>query len=151
MKKNLLLLKDLFDLYNNAVHRTIRMKPIGVTFYSYAEQNEDSKEKDPKFQVDDHARISKYKNIFAEGYAQNWSEEVSIITKIKNRIPWIYVISELNGEPITGRFYEEELQKTSQEIFRIEKIIKRKSDNLHVNCKEYDNSFNSWINQKDLV
>ena len=61
--------------------------------------------------------VSEYrntKNIFAKGYTQNWSEEIFIINKIKNRIPWTYVVSDLNGEPIPGSFYEEELQKTSQ-------------------------------------
>ena len=48
------------------------MKPIDVTSDSYAEYNEDSNEKDPKFKVGDHVRISKYKNIFAKGYNQNW-------------------------------------------------------------------------------
>ena len=61
------------------------------------------------------------------------------------------MISDLNGEPITGSFYEKELQKTSQEKFRIEKIIKRKGDILYVKWKGYDNSFNGWINKKDLL
>ena len=74
-----------------------------------------------------------------------------IISKIKNTVPWTYFISDLNSEPITGSFYEKELQKTSQEKFRIEKVIKRKGDKLSVKWKGYDNSFNSWINKKDLV
>ena len=90
------------------------MKPIGVTSNSYAEYNEDSNKKDPKFKVGDHVRISKYKNIFDKGYNPNWSEEVFVVNKIKKTIPWTYVTSELNGEEITGRFYEEELQKQIQ-------------------------------------
>ena len=73
-----------------------------------------SNEKDPKFKVDDHVRISKYINIFAKGYTPNWSEEVFVISKIKNTAPWIYVINDLNGEEITGIFYEKELQKTNK-------------------------------------
>ena len=142
-------LDDFVDNYNNAVHRTIKMKPINVTSDSYAEYNEDSNEKDPKFKVGDHVRISKYKNIFAKGYTQNWLEEVFVVSKIKNTVLWSYVISDLNGEPFTGSFYEKELQKTSQEKFRIENIIK-KDDKLYVKWKEYDNSFNSWINKTDL-
>ena len=69
------------------------------------------KEKEPKFKVGDPIRISKYKTTFAEEYIQNWSEEVFIISKIKNTAPWRYVISDLNGEPITGSFYEKELKK----------------------------------------
>ena len=67
-------LDDILNKYNNTVHRTIKMKPIDVTSDSYAEYNEDSNEKDPKFKVGDHVRISKYKNIFAKGCTQNWSE-----------------------------------------------------------------------------
>ena len=82
------------------------MKPIGVTPDSYAEYNEDSNEKDPKFQVGDRVRISKYKNIFAKRYIPNWSEEVFVIKNVKNMIPWTYMISDLNGELIIGSFYE---------------------------------------------
>ena len=64
------------------------------------------KKKNSKFRIGDHIRISKYKNIFAKGYTQNWSEEVFVLSKIKNTVPWTYMISDLNGEPITGSFYE---------------------------------------------
>ena len=144
-------LDDIVNKYNDIVQRIIQMKPIGVTSDSYAEYNEDSNEKDPKFKVGDHVRISKYKNIFAKGYTQNWSEEVFVVSKIKNTVPWTYVISDLNGEEITGSFYEKELQKTNQEKFRIEKVIKRKGDKLYVKWKGYDNSFNSWTDKKDIV
>ena len=60
-------------------------------------------------------------------------------------------ISDLNGEEITGSFYEQELQKNNQEEFKIEKLIKRKGDKLYVKWKGYNNSFNSWINKKDIV
>ena len=92
-----------------------------------------------------------YKNIFAKGYAPNWSEEIFIVSKIKNAVPWAYVISDLNGEEIIGTFYEKELQKTIQEEFRIEKVIKRKRNKLSVKWKGYDSSFNSWINKKDII
>ena len=74
------------------------MKPRDIKSNSYAEYNVDSNEKDPKVQVGDHVRISKYKNIFAKVYAPNWSEEVFIIRKIKNTVPWTYVINDLNDE-----------------------------------------------------
>ena len=91
------MLDDIVNKYNNTVHRTIKMKPIGVTGDSYAEYNEDFNKKDPKFKVGDHVRISKYKNIFAKGYAPNWSEELFVVSKIKNTVPWTYVVSDLNG------------------------------------------------------
>ena len=118
-------LYDIVNKYNNRVHKTIKMKPIDVTDDSYAEYNEDFNKKDPKFKVGDHVRISKYKNIFAKGYTLNWSEEVFVINKITIQFLGLYAISDLNDEKITGRFYEKELQKTSQKEFRIEKILKR--------------------------
>ena len=116
------------------------MKPIDVTPDSYAKYSKDSNsnKKNPKFKVGDHVRISKYKNIFAKGYTPNWSEEVFVVSKIKNTVPWTYVISDLNGEEITGSFYEKELQKTNQEKIRIEKVIKRKGDRLLVKWKGYE-------------
>ena len=103
------------------------MKPIDVTSDSYAEYNEDSNVTKPKFKVGDHVRISKYKNIFAKGYTQNWSKEVFVVSKIRGTVLWIYVI-----EKIAGIFYEKELQKANQKGFRIYKVIKRKGDKLYV-------------------
>ena len=126
-------LDDIVNKYNNTVHRTIKMKPVEVTDDYYAEYIENSMElhsnkKNPKFKVGDNVRISKYKNIFAKGYTPNWSEDVFIVNKIKNTVPWTYATSDVNGEEITGSFYEKELQKTSQKEFRIEKVLKRKGD-----------------------
>ena len=70
-------------------------------------------DKNPKFKVGNRVGISKHKNIFAKGYMPNWSEEVFISSKIKNTVPQTYVINDLNGEEITGTFYEKELQKTN--------------------------------------
>ena len=89
-------LDNIVNKYNNFVHRSIKMKPIDVTSESYAKHNEDSNEKDPKFKIGDHVTISKYSNVFAKVYTQNLSEEVFIISKIKNTVLWTYVISDLN-------------------------------------------------------
>ena len=133
------------------VHRTITMKPIDVLSDSFAEYNEDPNRKNPKFKVGDHVRISKYKNIFAKGYAPNWLEEIFIVSKVKNTVPWTYTISDQNGEKITGNFYEKELQKTNLKEFRIENILKRKGDKLYVKWKGYNNFFNSSIDKKDVI
>ena len=127
------------------------MKPIDVQSDSFAEYNEESTGKDPKFKVGDHVRISKYKNIFAKGYAPNWSEEIFIVKKIKNTVPRTYVINDLNEEKIVGNFYEKELQKNNQKEFRIEKVSKRKGNKLYVKWKEYNNYFNNWIDKKHLI
>ena len=97
---------DIVNKYNNTVHRTIKTNPIDVMGDYYAEYNENFNREDPKFKVGDNVRISKCRNIFAKGYTPNWSVQVFVISKIKNTVPWTYVISELNGEEITGSFYE---------------------------------------------
>ena len=103
------------------------MKPIDVKDNTYIDFGKEVNDNDPKFKVGDHVRISKYKNIAAKGYTPNWSEEV------------------------TGTFYEKELQKIDQQEFRIEKVIRKKGDKLYIKWKGYDNSFNCWIDKKDLV
>ena len=110
-----------------------------------------SNDKDPKFKVSGHVRISKFKNIFAKGYTPSWSEEVFVIKKVKDTVPWSYIINDLNGDEIIGTFYEKKLQTTNQQEFRIEKVIKRKDNKLFVKWKGYDSSCNSWIDKKDLV
>ena len=144
-------LDDIVDEYNNTHHRTIKMKPVDVKDNTYIDIEKEGNDKDPKFKAGDHVRISKYKNIFAKVYTPNWSEEVFVIKKVKNTVSWTYVINDLNFEEIIGTFYEKELQKTDQKEFIIEKAIKRKGDKLYVKSKGYDNSFNSWIDEKDLV
>ena len=144
-------LDDIVHKYNNKKHGTIKMKPIDVKDNTYIDFGKEVNDNDPKFKVSDRVRISKCKTIFAKGYSSNWSEEVFVIKKIKNTVPWTYVINNLNGEEITGTFCEKELQKIDQQEIRIEKVIRTKGDKLYVKWKGYDNSFNSWIDKKDLV
>ena len=127
------------------------MKPIDVKDNTCINTDKEINNKAPKFKVRDRVRMSKYKNIFTKGYTPNWSEEVFVIKKVKNTVPWTYVINDLNGEEIIGTFYEKELQKTNQEELRIEKVIKRKGDKIYVKWKGYDNSFNSWIDKASLI
>ena len=142
-------LDDTVDENNNTYHKTIKMKPIDVGDDSFVEYNEESNEKDPKFESSHHVRIPKYKNIFSKGYTPDWSEGIFVVKK--NTVPWTYVISDLNGEEIVGLFYEKELRKTKQKEFRIEKVIKRKGNKLYFKWKGYDNSFNTWTDKKDLI
>ena len=129
-------LDDIVRKYKFRKHRTIKMKPIYVKDNTYIDFGKEVNDNDSKFKVGDHVRISKYKNIFAKGYTPNWSEEVFVVKKNKNTVPWTYVIDALNGEEITETFYEKELEKIDQQEFRIEKVIKKK--------------FNTWIDKKDL-
>ena len=144
-------LDDIVNEYNNTYHRTIKMRPVDVKDNTYIHFEKEVDDKGSKFKVGDFVRISKYKNIFAKGYTPNWSEYIFVIKKVKNTVPWTYVVNDLNGEAISGSFYEKNLQKTNQKEFRIEKVIKRKGDKLYVKWKGYDNSFNDWIDKKDLV
>ena len=111
------------------------MKSIDVKDNTYVDSMElhskkEVNDKDPKFKVGDRVRISKYKNIFAKGYTPNWSEDVLVVSKIKNTVPWTYVNNDLNGDKIIGIFYEKELQKTNQKEFRMKKCLKEKV----INC-----------------
>ena len=119
-------LEDIVSEYNDTYHTTIKMKPVDVKDNMYIDFKKEVNDRDPKFKVGDHVRISNYKNILAKGYTPNYSEEIFMIKKVKNTVPWTYVIIDLNGEDITVTFYEKELQKTNQHEFRVEKVIKKK-------------------------
>ena len=126
------------------------MKSVDVKDNTYIDFPKEVYEKNYKFKVGDHVKISKYKCIFDKVYTLNCSEEVFVIKEVKNTVLWTYVISDLNGKKIIGTFYEKVLQKINQEQFRIEKVIEKKGNKIYVKWKEYDNSFNSWIDKKDV-
>ena len=73
------------------------------------------------------------------------------ISKIQLTIPVTFKITDYNGEEIQGSLYEQELQKTSQDVFRIEKVLRRKEDKSLVKWMGYLKSFNSWIDSKAIV
>ena len=104
-------LDDTINKYNNTYQSTIKMKPVAVKSSTYIDSSKEIDNRDPKFKIGDIVRISKYKNAFAKVYTPNGSEEVFLIKKVKNTVPWIYVINDFNGEEIVGMFYENELQK----------------------------------------
>ena len=104
-------LDDVVNKYNNTKHSTIKMKPIDVKNNKRVYIDEHN-EKESKFKVSDRVGISRYKNIFAKGYAPNWSSEIFIINKINYTVPYTYTLKDLNDEEIIGSFYDKELQKT---------------------------------------
>ena len=128
VSKNLYIdkLDDIVNEYNNTFHRAITIKPLKVEDNTYIDSIKEVNDKDPKFKIVDHVRISRYKNIFAKGYTPNWSEEVFVIKEDKNIVPWTYGINDLNDEEIIGTCYEKELQKKDQQGFGIEKVIKKR-------------------------
>ena len=102
-------LDDIVEKYNDTYHTTIKMEPVDVKNNAYIDFKKDVINKEPKFKIGDHVRIYKFKNIFTKGHMPNWSEEIFLIKKIKNTVPWTYIINDLNGEDIIGTFYEKEL------------------------------------------
>ena len=124
------------------------MKPGDVKSNTHINSSKEINDRDPKSKIGDIVRVSKYKNIFTKSFVPNWSEEVFAINKVKNTVPWTYVISDLTGEEIVGTFCEKELQK--KKIYSW-KVIKRKGNKLYVKWKGYDSSFNSWIDKKDSI
>ena len=113
VSKNVYILKldDIVNNYSNTYHKTIKMKPVDVKNNTYINTDND---KDPKFQVGNHVRISKYQHIFAKGNTPNWSKDVSAVKEIKDTVAGTYIINDLNSEQIIGKFYEDELQKQTK-------------------------------------
>ena len=104
-------LDDVVNTYDNTKHITIKMKPIDVKNNKRVYIDEHN-EKGSKFKVGDRVRISRYKNIFAKGYAPNWSNEIFIVNKINDTVRYTYNLKDLNDEELIGSFYDRELQKT---------------------------------------
>src|SRR6266536_3100130 len=109
----------------------------------------------PQFKVGDRVRISRIKGTFEKGYLPNWSEELFTIDKVQKTIPVTYVIKDTLGEVVKGSFYNEELQKSNQEVYRVEKVIRKKKkidgiEHALVKWVGYSEKFNQWIPIKDL-
>ena len=114
-------LDDVVNKYNNTEHSTIKMKPIDVGDNNKRVYIDEHNEKDSRFKVGDRVsrfkvgdrvRISIFKNIFAKGYAPNWSSEIFIVDKVNDTVPYAYNLKVLNDEEIIGSFYDKELQNT---------------------------------------
>ena len=161
MNNNTIWINDLDKLvneYNNFYHRSIKMKPINASkksnenivrnnLYDFKYTNKKS-----KFSIGDKVRISLLKNTFEKSYISNRSEEISIIDDIKTSNVHYYFLKDLQGEKIDGSFYEQELLKTKQnDLYIIEKIIKKVGNKYLVKWKNYSNKFNSYVNQNDIV
>ena len=153
------ILPNLVKDYNNTRHSSIKMMLVEAskkknelrvwrTLYPDHLEIRDIK---PEFSVGDKVRISKKKRTFEKGYTTRWTEEIFTIVEVKHTSPVTYKIADLNGEEIKGSFYEPELQKTSQQLFRIEKVINRGKKKSLVKWKGYSNDFSSWVNNKDIV
>ena len=107
----------------------------------------------PKFKVGDTVRVSKYKSIFSKGYVANFTEEIFKVKKVLRGDPNTHEIEDHEGEPIIGKFYEEELSRVDSkrdDVYRVEKILNRKKGMALVKWLGYDSKHNSWIPEKDI-
>jgi Integrase core domain/Chromo (CHRromatin Organisation MOdifier) domain len=156
------MLSKLMNNYNNKYHRTIKMTPNEASlkeneikvFNNQIPQSIPIRLVNPKFNIGDRVRISRTKGVFEKGYLPNWSEEIYDIHEVKNTNPFTYILKDMNGEVLSGSFYNEELQKTKQEIFRIEKIIRKKKIKGEeyglVKWIGYSDKFNTWEPMKEI-
>jgi hypothetical protein len=143
------MLDKLIFKYNNTRHSTIKMTPTeasqGKLMYNPEPYFSHQK---PKFSVGDQVRISRIKGVFEKGYLPNWSEALYTIHEVKASSPITYIIKDIKGEIVEGGFYAEELQKSKQDVFRIEKVLRKKKINgvEHglVKWLGYDKKFNEW-------
>ena len=152
-------LPDLVEDYNNTVHSSTKLTPIDASKKKneltvwrnlYPDRYKTSR-LNPKFSVGDEVRITKKKKDFEKGYTTRWTEEIFTIKEIRETNPITYKLKDLQGEEIKGTFYEPELQKTEQQVFRIEKVIKKEKGRSFVKWKGYPDKFNSWVDNKDLI
>jgi hypothetical protein len=151
------ILGDLVDNYNNTRHSSIKMTPLAASdkknesiVFMNLYGSKPVEHMKPKFAVGDKVRITKKKKEFEKGYTPRWTEEIFTISAVQYTDPITYKITDMNGEEIQGTFYEQELQKTSQEIFRIEKIIRKRGNKSLVKWYGYPDSFNSWVDNKSI-
>ena len=152
-------LPDLVEDYNNTVHSSIKMTPVEASkkkneltvWRNLYPDRYKINDITPKFSVGDEVRISKKKKTFEKGYTTRWTEEIFTITKIQNTNPITYKLADLQGKEIEGTFYEAELQKTEQQVFRMEKVIEKRKNKSLVKWKGYSDKFNSWVDNKDLI
>ena len=114
-------LDDIVNEYNNTYHRTIKMQPVDVKDNTYIDFEKNFNDKDPKFKVGDHVRICKYKNIFAKGYMPNWSEKVFVISKIKNTVPWTYIINDLMVKQLLEHFIKKNWRRLVKKNLELKK------------------------------
>ncbi len=150
------ILPDLMKSYNNTKHRTIGMKPKDVTAKNEAQvlqrfSLQTGTNKKPKFKINDKVRVSKVKQLFEKGYTPNWSTEVFTITKVMRTKPVVYFLKDYRDQPVSGSFYEQELLKVKYpDVYLVEKVIKKRGNELFVKWLGFDDSHNSWINKNDL-
>lgn len=140
--------------YNNRRHRTTGMKPKDVSEKTKLRVFRQLKVAcRNKYRVGDVVRISKYKSVFDKGYLPQWSTELFKVKKVQITKPPTYLLEDIDGNPISGGFYEEELQKTKEpDVYLIEKVIRKKGNKLYVKWLGMPPHHRySWIDRTNLT
>lgn len=156
------ILPRIVQKYNSTVHRTIGMKPKDVRSTHVkniiSRMNAISKESiirgkaKQKFNVDDHVRISKYKQVFKKGYLPNWTNEIFTIFAIRPTKPVTYTLQDSKGEILKGSFYNQELIKSKTgNVYLVERILKRKGNKVLVRWAGFDGKSDSWIDKSEIM
>ena len=151
------MLPRLVSSYNACKHRTIGMRPIDVTpavatrlvdtVYNHVKIAGPA-----KFKVGDSVRVSKYKTIFDKGYTPNWTTEVFKIAKVQQTNPVTYLLEDSRGESIDEGFYEYELHRAANpDVYLVEKVLRKRGNEVYVKWLGFDGSHNSWIHKDDII
>ena len=146
-------LPSMVDKYNSTYHRSIKLTPSDAhspPSYQHVALYAKTRKFTPKFHVGDKLRITRKKGTFEKGFTPNWTEELFNISSVKATNPPTYTIKDQLGEPVRGSFYQQELQLSVQEIFRIERVLGKKKNQVYVKWKGYSNAFNSRMPVADL-
>ena len=151
------ILPELIREYNHSYHRSIGMSPVDATksenfrkVFDRLYHHQPSQSTKRTLHIGDRVRISIHKRLFEKGATANWSEEIFEISAIEMTNPTVYRIKDLSGEDIDGTFYREQLQKTDQTIYRIDRIIRKRLGEVLVKWSGYPDQFNSWIPETDV-
>ncbi|XP_065651266.1 uncharacterized protein LOC136079455 [Hydra vulgaris] len=151
-------LDEMVNKYNNTKHSSIKMTPVEASdkkneniVWLYLNGNARSEFVKPKFSTGDRVRITKKKGTFEKGYSSRWTEKVFTVSEIQFTDPPTYKITDDNGEEIQGTIYEQELQTTDQNIFRIEKVMRKLKNKSLVKWYGYPELFNSLVDNKELI
>lgn len=152
------MITDLLEWYNNKIHSTIKMTPKEASkkknepeLLELEQDNKPIKKQKPKFKIGDKVRISKLKKHFEKGYTPNWTVEIFTVSNVLNTNPITYKVKDYEENEIKGSFYSEELQKTkTDDIYLVEKVLRKKKNKIFVKWLGFDNKYNSWINENEL-
>ena len=150
--------QNMVDKYNTTYHRSIKLTPSDArdpSNYKHVFKALYGKIRPPpspaKFHVGEKVRISRNKDTFEKVFTRHWTEEVFTVSLVKHTNPITYSLEDLRGEPVRGSSYEQELQATNQQIFRIERVLRRQGQRAYVKWLGYSNAFNPWVPLQDVV